>query len=250
MRRGIRTALVSGAVLVASCSRVATAAEVINAGRGGHNTRNLLARLERDVLARKPSLVVLMVGTNDVLNSRNAVPLKEYEANLRKLIGRILAAKSRVLLLTIPPCHEAYLLRRHPASFYQPDGPTARIRKANRVVQQIAEASKAPGVDVFALFTEKGAVGTDASSWLRNEANSRAADGVHPTAEGYRAIAAAVAKAIARHKLPASRVVCLGDSITFGAGVKGAGTATGETWPACLARLLSDSSDRDEKGNP
>ena len=31
-------------------------------------------------------------------------------------------------------------------------------------------------------------------------------------------------------------VVCFGDSLTFGAGAKGAGTVTGETYPAALQR--------------
>ena len=222
--------------------------QVINAGRGGHNSRNLLARLERDVLAHKPTLVVLMVGTNDVLNHGNAVPLKEYRANLLKVIKAIRAARSRVLLLTIPPCHGPYLLERHPASFYEPDGPSGRVRKANRVVRDVAKATRTPLVDVFGLFEAEGNVGEAAGSWIRNPANSRARDGVHPTAEGYRAMAETLFAAIRRHRLPAERLVCLGDSITFGAGVKGAGTAEGETYPACLARLLARPADPGAKG--
>jgi len=220
---------------------------VINAGRGGHNSRNLVARLSRDVLAHRPDLVVIMVGTNDVLNHANAVPLDHYRANLLKLVRGIRAARSHVLLLTIPPCHEPYLLKRHPAEFYKPDGPAGCIRKANATIAKVAKGTRTPLVDVFALFDAKGRVGTTPESWLRNPANSRAEDGVHPTAEGYKAIAEAVAKAIERHRLPHKRVVCFGDSITYGAGVKGAGTATGHTYPACLARLLGGAADATKK---
>ena len=216
---------------------------VLNAGRGGHNSRDLLQRLDRDVLARCPDLVIIMVGTNDVLNHANAVPLDQYRANLLKLVRTIRAAKSRVMLLTIPPCHEPYLLKRHPAEFYQPDGPVGRIRKANATIRNVAKGTTTPLVDVFGLFEGKGHVGTAPESWLRNPANSRAEDGVHPTAEGYTAIAEAVAGAIRKHRLPHKRVVCFGDSITYGAGVKGAGTATGHTYPACLARLLDKGRD-------
>jgi len=212
--------------------------KVINAGRGGHNSRNLLARLDRDVLAHRPDLVVLMVGTNDVLNHGNAVPLKEYRANLGKLIKRVRAAKSRVLLATILPCHAPFLLSRHPAEFYGSDGPAGRIRKANAVVRAVAKATRVVVVDLHALFEARGHVGAERQSWLRNPANSRARDGVHPTAEGYQAMAEAIASAIAKHRLPHRRIVCLGDSITYGAGMKGAGTAEGETYPAVLARLL------------
>ena len=43
--------------------------QVISGGGGAHNSRTGGARLARDVLAHKPTLVVLMVGTNDVSNS-------------------------------------------------------------------------------------------------------------------------------------------------------------------------------------
>jgi len=38
--------------------------------------------------------------------------------------------------------------------------------------------------------------------------------------------------------LPASRVVCLGDSITMGIAMQGEGTATGDTYPGRLAVML------------
>jgi len=228
------------ALVLPSLLLAADAPRVVNAGRGGQNTRNLLARLARDVLAHKPDLVVLIVGTNDMLNSRNAVPIAEYKANLERLVRQVRAAGSQLILLTLPPCHEPYLLTRHPAAFYADSPPARRVETANRVVRALAKKHRLPLVDVHRLITARGGATTDAASLIRNQANSRTTDGVHPTAEGYRAIAAAVRQCIRDRKLPARRVVCLGDSITFGANVKGAGTAKGETYPACLARLLGE----------
>ena len=37
-----------------------------------------------------------------------------------------------------------------------------------------------------------------------------------------------------------STIVCLGDSVTWGARVKGAGTTTGETYPAYLNQISGD----------
>jgi len=76
------------ALLTAALAADAAEPLVVNAGRGGHNSRNLLARLDRDVLAHEPTLVVVMVGTNDVLNHGNAVPLREYRANLLELLEK------------------------------------------------------------------------------------------------------------------------------------------------------------------
>ncbi len=226
-------------LLIATAALSAEKSTVINAGIGGNNSRNLLKRLDKDVLAHRPQLVVLMVGSNDVLNSRNSVPLDEYRKNLEKLIGRITRGGTKLVLMTIPPCHEPYLLERHPADFYEPDGPGGRIQKANRIIRQAAKKHKIPLVDVHEIFSAKGNIGEMPESLLRNKANSNSADGVHPTPEGYRTIAAAIHRAIRKHRLPTARVVCLGDSITFGAHVKGAGTSEGETYPAVLRRLLN-----------
>jgi lysophospholipase L1-like esterase len=61
------------------------------------------------------------------------------------------------------------------------------------------------------------------------------ADGVHLTSSGHKALAECFFLA-SEIKGPAT-IVCLGDSVTWGAGVKGSGTTTGETYPAYLSRI-------------
>jgi len=75
---------------------------------------------------------------------------------------------------------------------------------------------------------------------MSNVINAGVADGVHPTSQGYALIAAVIYQAIRDYRLPAERIVCLGDSITFGAHMPGAGTATGLTYPARLVALLDE----------
>ena len=40
--------------------------EIINKGIGGNNTRDLISRVEKDVISEKPDIVIMMVGTNDM----------------------------------------------------------------------------------------------------------------------------------------------------------------------------------------
>ncbi|HEX2862413.1 MAG TPA: GDSL-type esterase/lipase family protein [Lacunisphaera sp.] len=215
--------------------------EVVNAGQGGDNTADMLARLERDVLAHAPEVVVLLAGTNDLLNSRHAVPLEQYRENLHTLAQRITATKARLILLALPPAHAPYLLQRHPAAFYGADGPGSRVTAGNAVIRELARERQVPLVDVFAAFAAAGGASDQANSLLRNTANSGKADGIHPTPAGYRLMGGLVAEVLIREDLQAARrIVCLGDSITRGAHVAGEGTATGDTYPAFLLRALNE----------
>lgn len=214
--------------------------EIINAGVGGNSSANLLLRLDRDVLSRHPDIVVLLVGTNDMLNPARLVSLQVYRKNLSELVTRIATSGAQLLLLTAPPCYAPYLLSRHDPALFKGEEPNEKIRAANAIIRTIAQERKIPLVDLYPVFAEIGAVGENADSLLRNINNSGAKDGVHPTPAGYQVMARKVAETMRLHDLAAKRrIVCFGDSITFGAHVKGAGTATGETYPAQLALLLA-----------
>lgn len=69
---------------------------VLNAGVSGDTTGSALARLDSDVLARDPRVVIVGLGGNDFLRR---MPLAETEANLRNTIRRIHAARAMVVLL-------------------------------------------------------------------------------------------------------------------------------------------------------
>ena len=75
---------------------------VINAGISGHKVPNLQALLQRDVLAKKPTIVVIYIGINDVWHSARGrgTPRAAYEKGLRDIIARIAAVKARVVLCT------------------------------------------------------------------------------------------------------------------------------------------------------
>jgi lysophospholipase L1-like esterase len=212
--------------------------EIINAGVGGNNSRALLSRLDEDVLSHDPSLVIIMVGTNDALNSEALVPLDEYRVNLELLVGHCIASGSRVLLATIIPFYEPALMTRHQAAAYGEMPPAQRHAAVIKAIRECSLRHSLPLAEVNTVFTALGNTGEDASSLLRNPVNSGVVDGVHPTAQGYALIAAVIFQTILDHRLPASRVVCLGDSITMGIAMQGAGTATGVTYPGRLAAML------------
>lgn len=79
-------------------SRLATALnrDIINAGVSGDTTESALQRLDDDVLAESPRLVIVGLGGNDFLRR---VPIATTEANLRTIIRRIHASGAMVILL-------------------------------------------------------------------------------------------------------------------------------------------------------
>jgi len=83
-------------------SRPESGIKVIGAGIGGHKVPDLEARLDKDVLAHKPNVVVIYIGINDVWHSQNGrgTPADKYEAGLRSLIKRCTDAGARVILST------------------------------------------------------------------------------------------------------------------------------------------------------
>jgi acyl-CoA thioesterase I len=81
---------------------------IINAGANGDTTESALARVDADVLARDPRIVLLGLGGNDFLRG---VGIAETEANLRAIVRKVQARGAMVVLLgfrfpTLGPSYE------------------------------------------------------------------------------------------------------------------------------------------------
>ena len=78
--------------------------EVVNAGISGNKVPDLQRRLEKDVLAKKPTLVVIYIGINDVWHRLNdptkGTSKEKFEEGLKEIIGKITSAGARVVLCT------------------------------------------------------------------------------------------------------------------------------------------------------
>lgn len=76
--------------------------EVIGAGISGNKVPDLEKRLDQDVLEKKPSIVVIYIGINDVWHSQNGkgTSAEAFEKGLKSLIERISKAGARTILCT------------------------------------------------------------------------------------------------------------------------------------------------------
>lgn len=146
----------------------------INAGVSGNTTVDALARLEKDVLSRKPDLVTIMFGLNDTTR----VPLEDYRANLKSIIAQCRAAGAEVVLCTPNSVTDT------------PDRPTSKLLEYCAVVREVAASDKVTLADCYNAFE---AIRTKkAQEWA-----FLMSDEIHPNMDGHRELARSIAYAIA-----------------------------------------------------
>ena len=78
--------------------------EVIGAGISGNKVPDLQRRVEKDVIAKKPTIVVIYIGINDVWHgekdpARGTTP-EAFESGLKEVIGKCRDAGATVVLCT------------------------------------------------------------------------------------------------------------------------------------------------------
>jgi len=73
---------------------------VINAGVDGDETADALKRLESDVLAKDPRMVIVELGVNDFIDGQ---PLTRAFANLEEITRRIEEQGAQVVLVGMAP---------------------------------------------------------------------------------------------------------------------------------------------------
>ena len=74
--------------------------EVIGAGISGHKSDQMLARLDNDVISKKPQWMTLSCGVNDVWHGEKGVSLDNYKKNITSIVEKAQAADIKVIILT------------------------------------------------------------------------------------------------------------------------------------------------------
>ena len=74
--------------------------EIVGAGISGHKSNDMLARLDADVLSKKPQWMTLSCGVNDVWHGKNGVSLEDYKKNITAIVDKAEGAGVKVVILT------------------------------------------------------------------------------------------------------------------------------------------------------
>jgi len=119
--------------------------KIINTGIGGQKAEDMAARFEKDVVSRKPSIVTVSVGVNDVwhrmANPHDPKVLEAYERNVERMVKMARKAGARVYLLA-------------PTVIEEDAASEGNKRLALYVAagKKVAERNKCEYVDLYALF--------------------------------------------------------------------------------------------------
>lgn len=146
---------------------------VVNRGIGGEAIDDMVGRLQADIIARKPDLIIWQVGSNDPLRG---IPPDHFESELRRGLATIRAAGIEVVLLEPQWCPKLSTVdaRNQFIDLVRKVGAgekVAVVRRYDLMQDWIAHG----------LVTEKGLIGPD---------------GLHMTDRGYTLLAAAMAEEI------------------------------------------------------
>lgn len=147
--------------------------KVFNAGVSGHTSGNGLARLDRDVISRKPHLVAVMFGLNDITHGDS----KSYRDNLRTMVRHCRESGAAVVLCTLNSVYP------------HQSRPMAAVTEFSQIVRDLGEETKTPVADCFQAYEDVRRKAPAEWMLLMNEY-------IHPSLEGHKLFAKTVAEVI------------------------------------------------------
>jgi len=145
---------------------------VLNRGKGGQEVQEMLARLEGDVLAARPTLVVWQAGANAVLRG---MPVGEFRAALAGGIARLQASGADLVLMDSQRAPRILTVAGH--------------ERLDSALRDLSAESHAPLFSRASLMRAWEAAGTPPAELV-------GPDGLHHNDRGYACVAEALARTI------------------------------------------------------
>nr|MBI1231697.1 hypothetical protein [Cytophagales bacterium] len=212
---------------------------IINKGRSGDSSFEMIPRIQEDIIQENPDLVFLSIGMNDMINLEKFVDYQTFEKNYQRIIEELLDRPFKVILLNLVPVDTLAVKVWYKESLFH-EKPQEKIKRANAVIQKLATRNGLPMIDLYSTFVAANNSEKHAGKLIMNKRNSGIDDGVHLTPTGYQLVAKKLFEFLKQtdNTGDGKKIVCFGDNITYGSHMKGAGTSTGNTYPALLSKLI------------
>ncbi len=150
----------------------------VNRGIGGQTTPQMLLRFRQDVIDLKPRVVLILAGTNDIAGNTGPMTLDQILDNLKSMAELALANGIEPVMCSVLPAQD------YP---WRPGlRPDEKIPRLNAMIRAFSKERGLVYLDYFSALTN-GKNGLD---------KALAADGVHPTRQGYELMAPLADEAI------------------------------------------------------
>ncbi len=145
------------------------------------------------------------------------------------MADRVKRSGAQLIMVTVHDPDLARLMTRHKPEAYGDAPPLRRLALVNEQILSVAQHEHVPVVPFATVLQNAGGPNTELST-----------DGVHLTAKGYGLLAAAIRAKLPKDISGDATILCFGDSLTYGIGVRPANSPaeTAETYPAQLRALL------------
>jgi len=154
---------------------------VIPAGVSGNTSKDMLARVDNDVIAKKPDWMTLSCGVNDVWHGAKGVPLDEYQKNITEIVTKAQAAGIKVVILTSTMIMEA------PAGDLN-----QKLIPYNEFLRSLAKEKGLPLADLNAAMQDT--LAAEKAKLPQLKGNYLTVDGVHMNPVGDQMMATAILK--------------------------------------------------------
>jgi acyl-CoA thioesterase I len=139
----------------------------INRGISGQTSPQMLVRFRQDVIALKPKVVLILAGTNDIMENTGPMTTEQIGAMIASMADLATANNIQVVLCSVLPSSEFA---------WSPDlKPTPKIVELNAWIKKYAAEKGYIYVDYYSAMTDdRGGLPPNLSD-----------DGVHPIAAGF-----------------------------------------------------------------
>lgn len=159
----------------------------LDRGISGQTTPQMLIRFRADVIDRKPQVVLLLAGTNDIAGNTGPTTLAAIEGNFISMAELARANKIRMIFASVLPISDYEKNRDGQPVIRSKQRPPEQILALNAWLKEYAASHKLIYLDYYSsMVDEKG--------FLREELSE---DGLHPNKKGYDVMAPLAEQAIA-----------------------------------------------------
>lgn len=152
----------------------------INRGISGQTTPQMLVRFRADVIDLKPSVVIILAGTNDIAGNTGPSTLEMITDNIFSMAELAKANDIKVIISSVLPAFD------YP---WKPGlNPAEKISVLNEAINNYAKKNEIIYLDYFRSMV-------DERNGMKKEYSE---DGVHPNKAGYKVMAPLAEQAIAK----------------------------------------------------